>query len=108
VYLEQKEDLLYLGMLSVHPAEQNRGLGALLMQAAEERARTLRCTRIQMSVLTVRDSLIAYYQRKGFADTGERIAFPDDPAFGIPKQPLQFMVLEKTLQQQGFPPTSTE
>ncbi len=95
VYLEQRGPVLYLGMLTVHPEQQARGIGARLMQAAEERAQQLGCLYIQMSVLTARDSLIAYYLRKGFVDTGERLPFPDDPKFGIPKQPLQFMVMQK-------------
>lgn len=97
VYLEQKVDVLYLGMLTVKPDLQGKGLGALLMKAAEERAITLGCRAVQMSVITLRDNLIAYYKRKGYEDTGERKPFPDDPEFGIPKQPLEFMVMEKPL-----------
>lgn len=98
VYLEKQADMLYLGMLTVKPTLQGRGLGALLMQASEEKAKAWHCRAVQMTVITVRDSLIAYYNRKGYADTGERKPFPDDPAFGIPKQPLEFMVMEKRLQ----------
>lgn len=97
VYLEKKGRVLYLGMLTVKPDMQAKGVGAKLMQAAEENAVQRDCNRIQMTVITARESLIAYYQRKGFADTGERAPFPDDPAFGIPKRPLQFMVMEKRL-----------
>lgn len=97
VYLEKKGPVLYLGMLTVRPNLQGRGIGALLMQAAEEKARELGCRSIQMTVITARDQLIAYYQRKGFADTGERRPFPNDPAFGIPRQPLEFLVMEKKL-----------
>ena len=97
VYLEQKGEVLYLGMLTVKPDTQGKGIGALLMQKAEERAQHLGCRKIQMTVITARESLIAYYQRRGFFDTGERAPFPDDPAFGIPKQPLEFMVMEKRL-----------
>lgn len=97
VYLEQKDTVLYLGMLTVRPHLQGKGIGALLLQAAEEKAAALGCTAIQMTVITERKSLIDYYTRKGFADTGERQPFPDDPAFGIPKQPLEFLVMEKKL-----------
>lgn len=97
VYLEQKDTVLYLGMLTVKPSLQGQGSGALLMSAAEERARALGCSAIQMTVITARESLISYYQRKGFADTGERKPFPNDPAFGIPKQPLEFLVMEKKM-----------
>src|SRR5829696_8232435 len=97
VYLEQQETDLYLGMLTVTPELQNKGPGSTLMQAAEERAKQLGCTKIKMTVITSRHELIAYYNRKGFNDTGTRQPFPNDPKFGIPKQPLQFMVMEKNI-----------
>lgn len=99
VYLEQQGDVLYLGMLTVNPEKQGQGFGAVLMDASEKRAKALGCRAIQMTVITVRDNLIAYYKRKGFEDTGERKPFPNDPAFGIPKQPLEFLVMEKRLQE---------
>lgn len=97
VYLEQQGEALYLGMLTVRPDGQGKGLGAALMKASEERAKALGCTKIKMTVITVRHELIAYYNRKGFVDTGHREAFPTDPAFGIPKQPLEFMVMAKEI-----------
>jgi len=97
VYLEQQDDALYLGMLTVHPELQGKGLGAQLMMAAELKAKELRCNKIKMTVITIRKELVAYYQRKGYVDTGERKPFPDDPDFGIPRQPLEFMVMEKTI-----------
>ncbi len=97
VYLEQQEDVLYLGMLTVSPEQQGKKLGAQLMNASEQRAKSLGCKTIRMTVITVRDTLIAYYQRKGYTDTGARQPFPTDPKFGIPKQPLEFMVMEKKL-----------
>ena len=97
VYLEQQDDALYLGMLTVSPELQGRGIGAYLMEAAEQRAKNIGCKRIRMTVITTRKELIEYYSRKGYVDTGERRPFPDDPKFGIPKQPLQFMVMEKSI-----------
>jgi predicted N-acetyltransferase YhbS len=97
VYLEQQENVLYLGMLTVKPENQGKGYGARLVQASENHAVQLGCKKIRITVITARNSLIAYYERKGFVDTGERLPFPSDPAFGIPKQPLEFMVMEKKL-----------
>lgn len=97
VYLEHRGQVLYLGMLTVKPDLQARGLGAMLMKAAEEKALNLGCTSVQMTVITERESLINYYKRKGFMDTGERKPFPNDPSFGLPKKPLQFLVMEKRL-----------
>ena len=98
VFLEQQGKALYLGMLTVKPELQGKGIGAKLMAASEERAKELGCHTIKMTVITDRHELIAYYKRKGFVDTGERAPFPDDPKFGLPKKLLEFMVMEKTLQ----------
>ncbi|NTS41450.1 GNAT family N-acetyltransferase [Flavisolibacter sp. BT320] len=97
VYLEKKGRVLYLGMLTVSPMLQAKGIGASLMQAAQEVAHLCDCNRIQMTVITARETLIEYYKRKGYKDTGERAPFPDDPAFGLPRQKLEFMVMEKVL-----------
>lgn len=97
VYLKNKGNSLYLGMLTVSPAEQNQGLGKRLLAAAEQHARSEGCTSIRMTVISVREALIAWYERHGYRTTGETEPFPDDPRFGIPKQTLQFIVLEKNL-----------
>lgn len=97
VYLEKQVEALYLGMLTVNPELQGQGIGAQLMMAAEDHAKTFGLSKIRMTVITVRQELIAYYKRKGYSDTGERKPFPNDPEFGIQKQPLEFMVMEKAL-----------
>lgn len=97
VFLEKQNKALYLGMLTVKPDLQGKGLGAQLLDAAEKRAKELGCSAIKMTVITVRNELIAYYKRKGFIETGERQPFPSDPKFGIPKQPLEFLVMEKVV-----------
>ena len=97
VHLEKQEGQLYLGMLSVHPEIQAKGIGKKLLQAAEQHAREVGCSSIIMTVISVRTELIAWYQRNGYVDTGVRKPFPDDPRFGTPVRPLQFVVLEKRL-----------
>lgn len=99
VQLELQPDALYLGMLTVAPHLQNSGIGKKLLYAGEEWARKNHRNVVRMSVITVRESLIAWYQRHGYQPTGTTIPFPDDPKFGLPKQPLAFMVLEKQVRQ---------
>ncbi|ADB39286.1 GNAT family N-acetyltransferase [Spirosoma linguale] len=97
VYLEQKGNDLYLGMLTVSPDAQGSGIGKQLLRAAEDLAIARKCRAITMTVITQRHELIAWYERRGYRPTGETQPFPDDPRFGIPKQPLAFIVMEKEL-----------
>ena len=97
VYLETKENDLYLGMLTVSPDAQTNGIGKQLLTAAEQLAINRKCRAVTMTVITARHELIAWYERRGYQPTGGKQPFPDDPRFGIKKQPLEFMVMEKIL-----------
>lgn len=93
------DDVCYLGLLSVRPDRQDQKLGRTLLAAAEELARARGATRMQMTVINVRDTLIAWYQRRGYAQTGETRPFPyGDDRFGRPlRDDLCFVVLEREL-----------
>lgn len=84
--------LAYLGMLCVSPTLQSSGLGRRLLDAAEDHARALGIAAMEMTVIDSRTSLIAWYERRGYAFTGETRPFPvlRDP-------PVTFVVLEKRL-----------
>lgn len=97
VYLKKKENQLYLGMLTVSPKLQAMGIGKQLLAAAESYAGRQGCKSIVMTVIAVRTELIAWYSRHGYQPTGKTEPFPADPAFGIPKQPLYFIEMEKQL-----------
>ena len=100
VWLErQASDVWYLGMLTVRPDVQARQLGRTLLAEAEAYAASRGARRMRMSVITLRDSLIAWYERRGYARTGDALPFPyGDERFGIPlRGDLRFEVLEKAL-----------
>ncbi len=97
VYLEKKGNRLYLGMLSVDIAWQASGIGKRLLQAAEVHARSLGCGAIFMRVIPVRSSLMDWYERYGYLPTGERMSFDGDPKYGVPRVPLEFVILEKKM-----------
>jgi len=89
----------HLGMLTVRPELQKKQLGRTLLAAAEEFAKQRGAQRINMTVLNVRDLLIAWYERRGYARTGETRPFPyHDKRFGTPlRDDLVFVVLEKAV-----------
>jgi ribosomal protein S18 acetylase RimI-like enzyme len=87
----------YLGMLTVRPDLQDRRLGRQLLEDAESFAIARGARRIRMTVVAVRDTLISWYERRGYRLTGEREPFPyEDQRFGLPnRHDLDFVVLEK-------------
>jgi hypothetical protein len=67
--------------------------------AAEDWVRACGGRAIKMTVVNVRESLIAWYQRRGYRVTGETEPFPyGDLRFGVPRRPdLCFVILRKQL-----------
>ena len=97
VYLEKRGNRMYLGMLTVSPMLQAKGIGKQLLVKAEEYAQSQECSIIEMTVISVRAELIAWYKKHGYKDTGEKKPFPNEVKFGIPKRPLEFIVMQKEI-----------
>lgn len=100
VQLERRTAEAYLGMFTITPALQARGIGRDLLAAAENFVREhWGLPRVVMTVIAQRRELIDWYQRRGYAKTGETAAFPyGDPRFGEPKRTdLYFVVLAKDI-----------
>lgn len=90
----------YFGMFSVSPTLQGGGIGKLLLAEAERVVREdWGLVAMRMTVIDVRDELIAFYERRGYRRTGIHKPFPyGDERFGQPKRDdLRFEVLEKAL-----------
>lgn len=97
--LEYQGDSGYFGLFAVRPARQGGGIGSAVLAEAERRAAGHGCRRLRMTVLSVRDDLIAYYERRGYRRTGGTSPFPyGDERFGTPRRPdLAFAELVKDL-----------
>lgn len=89
----------YLGLLTVDPSLQKQHLGRALLSSAEDFARAHGARSIRMGVLSDRDALIAWYQRRGYEFTGETEPYPyGDTRFGTPlRDDLEFVILQKPL-----------
>ncbi|WP_369029897.1 MULTISPECIES: GNAT family N-acetyltransferase [Streptomyces] len=98
--LEHRGDHAYFGMFAVSPTLQGAGLGKVIIAEAERSARETWGTReMHMTVISVRNDLIAWYERRGYRRTGKMTPFPyGDERFGIPQRDdLQFELLVKEL-----------
>jgi ribosomal protein S18 acetylase RimI-like enzyme len=89
----------YLGSLTVDPGAQNGGLGRQLLDASEAWVLAQGGREIKMTVVHIRETLIAWYLRRGYRRTGETEPFPyDDLRFGSPRRPdLYFAILRKRI-----------
>lgn len=89
-------NIAHFGMIAVKPTLQNKGYGTEMLQAAE--AMTLRQWRVvgfHMAVITLREALIAFYERLGYTRSGEFVRFPEDSTLWQAKVPdltLEYLV----------------
>ena len=80
------------------PVLQNKGIGKLFVTGkAEAFGKKKGCKSIDMTVISIRKELIAWYERHGYRDTGERKPFVEGVHIGNPMQPLEFIVMKNSL-----------
>jgi ribosomal protein S18 acetylase RimI-like enzyme len=99
-HLERHDGYAYFGMFAVRPDEQGGGIGRAVLAEAERQAHDdWQAREMHMTVISVRDELIAWYERRGYARTGKMSPFPyDDDRFGQPRRDgLEFELLIKAL-----------
>lgn len=99
-HLAEEDGAGYFGMFSVLPTLQGGGLGKRLLAECERIAREAwHLSVMRMTVIDIRDELIAFYERRGYRRTGVYKPFPHgDARFGIARRDdLRFEVLEKFL-----------
>ncbi len=90
----------YFGMFAVDPRRQGGGIGRAVVAECERIAGDeWGLPAMRMTVIDLREELIAWYVRLGYRRTGELLPFPyGDTRFGIPKRDdLRFEVLHKAL-----------
>ncbi|MFF7714256.1 GNAT family N-acetyltransferase [Streptomyces sp. NPDC007988] len=98
--LEHRGDAAYFGMFAVRPGLQGGGLGRLVIAEAERLVgEAWGVSEMHMTVISVREELIAWYERRGYRRTGRMTPFPyGDERFGVPRRAdLQFELLVKHL-----------
>ena len=98
VAVERRDGFGYIGTVTVRPTAQGGGLGRAALEVAEAYiASDWSLDRARMTVIAQRPELIAWYERRGYRDTGETASFPyDNERFGAPvRSDLYFVVLEK-------------
>lgn len=81
-----------IGLLSVAPAWQGRGLGRRLVAVAEALCAALGCGAVQLQIVNLRQELGPWYRSQGYREIGTA-PYDHRPA----KQPCHFVCMEKAL-----------
>ena len=94
VYVEPRGEPCYLGLLSVAPPLQGKGLGHQLAAAAEEFARNAGCRAMELRIISPRaESLLPLYKRLGYLETGT-LPFPPEVPTNVP---CHYLLMTKPL-----------
>lgn len=99
-HIRKQKNSCYFGLFAVTPSAQCGGLGKLIIHEAERIAREeYRCLQMEMTVISVRAELIAWYERRGYRRTGKIRPFPaGNGCDGFAKKAdLHFELLVKSL-----------
>jgi GNAT superfamily N-acetyltransferase len=93
VYAERRSDRGYVGLLSVEPTLQMRGLGRRLMAAAEQHLLDAGCVGVDLRIISARPELLRFYGKLGYTETGIS-PMPEDAPL---KMACHFIHLSKKL-----------
>jgi ribosomal protein S18 acetylase RimI-like enzyme len=96
----------YIGMLATNPKLQAQGLGKQMLLCAEKyAAEHFNASSFKMSVLSSRPELLAFYERRGYVQTGEVEEYPLSAGVGQPTvSGIQVLSLVKSRPNIAFNP----
>jgi ribosomal protein S18 acetylase RimI-like enzyme len=93
VYVGLRGERSYLGLLSVDPTCQQAGLGSRLMLEGEKYCRERGSRGMDILIVSLREDLPSFYQKRGYVESGTTPFPPDVPT----KIPCHFINMSKSL-----------
>lgn len=97
ICVEQINNEAYIGLFAVAPNKQAKGIGKQVLQFAEQYSiNNFTFDKFVMVVVSQREELISYYERRGYTRVGKIKQYPTNLNVGIPKvENLTIEYLEK-------------
>lgn len=97
IHIEKDGTHSHIGMFAVNPILQGAGVGKQMLAYAEQYAyESFGSDKLLMVVVSSRNELIAFYQRRGYQKTGSIMDYPLTAGAGIPRHTgLKVEILEK-------------
>ena len=102
IYLRHQPEITtaYFEMITVRRDLQGNGYGKFILSVAENCVKSQwNVDFIEMLVLEERPELVAYYNRRGYADTGRRETFPAFEGVRPLRPNLQLCILQKCVKE---------
>ena len=84
VFVNPQGERAHLGLVSVDPALQGKGLGSRLMAAVEVYCRATGYREMELRFINHRTDLARFYQKMGYAETGVTEQLPDQTRVKVP------------------------
>lgn len=85
ICVEEKGGHAYISTFAVKPAFQNQGIGKQVLNLAEKYAvGQLGAKKLRMVVISQREELISFYERRGYRRSGEISGYPVHLNAGVP------------------------
>ncbi len=79
IYVELRGERAYFGMLAVEPSLQGQGIGGRMIELAETYSREHGCHFMDLTVLSPRKQLPAFYRKLGYSQIGTEAFVPSRP-----------------------------
>lgn len=96
LHAHKNNNVVHFGLFAVEPSIQRKGIGSAILKYAEDESyREWRCQRMCMEVITLREELIAFYNKKGYRCSGLYIPFPSSSLWSEKIENLEMEILEK-------------
>jgi GNAT superfamily N-acetyltransferase len=93
IFVEGRGERAHLGLVSVEPAQQGKGIGSQLMEAVEAHCRAAGFREMELRFINHRTELDRFYRRMGFAPSG----VVEQPGTYRIKVPFHFVQMIKPL-----------
>lgn len=93
VFVDAQSASAYIGMLSVSPDMQGRGLGKRLVRIAEALGEAMGCSSVGLRIVNLREDLGRWYRSLGYEEVGTSEYVRHRPV----KQPCHFIEMRRQL-----------
>jgi ribosomal protein S18 acetylase RimI-like enzyme len=96
--IQRQREGAYFGMFAVDPDMQMAGIGKMLLARCEtDTVRLWNARWLRLTVISLREELILWYERRGYTLTGQHEPFPFGTATGAVRTDFDLVVMQKAL-----------